>query len=346
MEPVNSTQPKNTGYIKGALGAVGAWGAGQVIASGAGLAARSAAKVDPQTKATLTQLSQDVLEKTGLAKKCVEIITVKDIPSLREAFKNPKEMLNRISDFSQDEKALKAYKEEFLSSGFLKKLMGKSSEEFNRALDMEANNEAIKGLAQFKMGLNACFLPNTNKILLPENNLRPSVFHEMGHAMNANFGTVTKQLQKMRGLSTIVPAAVIATSLLNKKKQGVKRQESEMPTNPIKKAFVKTADFVKDHAGLLTGLAFVPMLVEEGCATLKGQKALKSLVKDNVDLKNVLKQVKKTNAIAYASYVLAAVSTVAACKVAINLKDRAQDKAYFKAKTAAEIHNGLQGHQG
>ena len=345
MEPVNSTQQKNKGYIKGALGAAGVCYAGRVASTVIAMTAKNAAKVDEQTKAILSTLSQDVLEKTGLAKKGVEIINVKDA-SIEDAFKNPIKFTSDLHDFSGDKKALDAIKEEFLNSKFIKALAKLDETNGTKEVEKALDKEAMKQIAPFKLGLNACFMPKSNKILLPENNFRTSVFHEIGHSLNTNFGTVTKQLQKLRGFSMIAPIAIIATSLLNKKIKGAERKESEMPTNPVKKAFVKTADFIKDHAGILTGLAFAPTLIEEACATLKGQKELKSLITDNQQLKNAFKQVKKTNIIALGSYALAGASFVAAAKVAINIKDKAQQNANFKAQLKQESLSELNAHQG
>ena len=145
---------------------------------------------------------------------------------------------------------------------------------------------------QLKMGMNAFYSSISNKVVLPEKKLGLAAFHEMGHAMNANMSKIGKALQKCRKATILtVPIALIA--LLKTKKA---------PGEQPKDALDKTTTFVKNNAGKLTFAACLPMLIEEGLASIKGNKFAKQFLKPELAQK-----VAKTNALAFSTYLLAAV---------------------------------------
>lgn len=137
-------------------------------------------------------------------------------------------------------------------------------------------------------GKNAQYINTTKKILLPESKLQLAFFHEAGHALNANMGTMTKVLQKSRMLGLLVIPISLIALFKNKKEEG------EKPKGFLDKA----TDFIKNNAGKLTFAALIPKLSEEGIASLKGNKMAKSVL--DADL---AKKVAKSNAYAFASYV-------------------------------------------
>ena len=66
-------------------------------------------------------------------------------------------------------------------------------------------------LSQISSGKNACYASATKKIIMPEKELSLAMFHEAGHALNANLSTVGKLLQKTRFLPMLaVPISIIA----------------------------------------------------------------------------------------------------------------------------------------
>ncbi len=136
-------------------------------------------------------------------------------------------------------------------------------------------------------GKSAYYIDTAKKILLPENNLQLAFFHEAGHALNATTGTATKVLQKSRMLGLLVIPISIIALFKNKKEEG------EKPKGFLDKA----TDFVKNNAGKLTFAAFTPKILEEGIATLKGNKMAKSVL--DADLS---RKVAKSNAYAFATY--------------------------------------------
>ena len=141
-------------------------------------------------------------------------------------------------------------------------------------------------------GFNACYTFVSKKILLPEKALQLAGFHEAGHAMNANLSMFGKILQKCR-YSTALAAPISLIALLKTKKA-----PDEKPKNSLDKA----TDFIKDNAGILTSITFLPLLLEEGLATLKGNKYAKKLLSPEL-----AKKVVKSNAYGFSTYALMAI---------------------------------------
>lgn len=177
-------------------------------------------------------------------------------------------------------------------------------------------------LLQFKMGSNAAFLPGTNNIMVPEKALNTSVFHEMGHGLNANFGKVSKCLQKMRG-PAMAAAGIIGLVALT-----TKRKVEDTPDENTGK-LEKGRHFIKKNAGKLSALAFAPVVAEEAIATIKGNKLAKGVLDSSL-----LKKVKLTNAMGLATYATAAIATGVATMLAVKAKDSIQSK--HEAKVAAK----------
>lgn len=160
------------------------------------------------------------------------------------------------------------------------------------------NNNFREGLttalaAQYKSivesGKNAYYLFNSKTILLPKDKLSLMFFHEAGHAANQNLSAIGKILQKSKTLRfLIIPIALIA--LWKTKKAPNQRPENNMD---------KTTTFIKENAGKLTFAASLPIILEEGLATLKGNKVAKELLSPDL-----AKKVAKTNAIGLCSYLL------------------------------------------
>lgn len=144
---------------------------------------------------------------------------------------------------------------------------------------------------QIKKGNNAAYIRTDKEILMHENKLGLTVFHEAGHAFNHNLSKFGKILQKCRPMSIL--AAPIAMIALFK----TKKAEGEKPKNAVD----KVTTFIKENAGKLTFAAFLPALAEEGLATLKGNKFAKQLLSPELAQK-----VAKTNALGFSTYLLTA----------------------------------------
>ena len=296
------------------------------------------------------------LEKSGLKAKGVEVFKMHEDEELSKGIKNisktivemyKKLLKGDMSDSTEsfetltqafkklaetnemDIPAIEAYKKELLSNKkFLKKM--KSLENLGLEASDITDIVAKAGTTMFKMGQNACYLPNANKIIIPDKHLQTSVFHEMGHALNNNGGVILKTLQKARPLAKTIPAATLLIALLNKRPENSPKAD----TTTLKGKVQYVADKIKDNAALITGLSMAPMLLEEGIASLRGQGIAKQLVKDGTLSKELFKKIKLTNLGGFSSYALALVAGVIGCKFAIKIKDNIQEK--YEAKKLAK----------
>lgn len=144
-----------------------------------------------------------------------------------------------------------------------------------------------------KNGNNAAYFFHSKKIMYPENNkLILALFHEQGHAFNANLSVLGKVLQKSARLSVLsVPIALISLCK-NEKKPG------EKPKNKAD----KFTTFIKENCGKLTFLSFVPLMMEEGLASIRGNGFAKKLLSPELASK-----VAKVNAFGFISYLTLAI---------------------------------------
>lgn len=294
-------------------------------------AMKKASTVSKADSVSLIKAAQEGLQQTGLKDKGVrtyllESINIGKLPKnqaeAKQFIEAIPEFIEKLKPSKKDQKAIGAFKEELMSSKKFQILSKQLSKIFEKLgltdSDKIMLDKATKTqMLQFKLGLNACYLPNANKIILPDKALQTSVFHEMGHALNNNGGKLLKNLQKLRPLAMTVPAVILMVSLLNKRKT-----TDEKSDNKIQNLF----DGIKKNAGKITALAMLPMVAEEGIASLRGDKIARNLVKDGKLTKNLLKQIRKTNALGFASYALVAITTVATAKFAIRIKDNIQAK--------------------
>lgn len=160
--------------------------------------------------------------------------------------------------------------------------------------------------SQIASGKNACYTFASKKIIMPEKELCLALFHEAGHAANANLSTFGKVLQKCRPLTILaLPISMIALFK-------TKKAPGEKPKNKID----KTTTFIKENAGKLTFATFLPMLAEEGLATMKGNKFAKKLLSPDL-----AKKVAKTNAFGFSTYLLLATLSGAGIYLGTKVKD-------------------------
>ena len=150
-----------------------------------------------------------------------------------------------------------------------------------------------------------------NSVILPEKALAGAGFHELGHAMNFNLSKIGKFLQKCR------PVAILAAPLLTMYAVFTRASKPKEEGKELNGA-QKTHNFVRNNAGKLAFVASLPMLIEEGMASIKGQKYANKLLKPEL-----AKRVLKGNAIAYMSYLATAVFGALAAATAVKVKDNA-----------------------
>ncbi len=142
-------------------------------------------------------------------------------------------------------------------------------------------------------GRNAFFHPKFNVAVAPK--AKPSLMpHEMGHAVNFT-KPFTKTLQKFGKYALGAPTAlVLANRLFPQRQDGQKT-------------------FIEKNAGLLGFGAFLPTLIEEGIASIRGIKAAKTVLGNPAGLKTL----KKNYAFAWLTYLMGGVALGVASKQAV-----------------------------
>ena len=187
---------------------------------------------------------------------------------------------------------------------------------------------AINPVLATRLGNNAYAVPKDGKffnfqtlsleniekgVYIPEKKLAISPFHELGHQMNYHFSKIGKCLQYMRGVSMILPLVIML--------YGAFSQKSEPDEDGNLSKIGKVNNFVRNHAGLLSFLAFTPILLEEGMASIKGQKLANKVLSADM-----AKLVKKGNIMAYLTYAISGIAGGLASWAAVKVKDRAIEK--------------------
>lgn len=169
----------------------------------------------------------------------------------------------------------------------------------------------------FKAGANAAFFPKANEVVVNSKNLYSSVYHELGHAMNKNGNFFTKALQQARiltpfGASVLAPV-FLAVGLFHK----VDKTKPQEQKGKMERAL----DFVSNNAGKLTLATYVPMLAEEGLASVRGLKAAaKHLPKD------VVKKLGANYAKAWGTYAMVAGAVSLGVAAGVKVADMIRNK--------------------
>ena len=172
----------------------------------------------------------------------------------------------------------------------------------------------------FEGGGNAAYLPKTKTIVLSGDKLGLTAFHETGHALNANASKIGRALQACRGASILsLPIALVA--VLKRPKM-----EGEQPKGAVDKA----TTFIKKNAGKLTFATFLPMLIEEGMASVKGCKIAKTVSPE------IFKATCKVNGLAYLTYLGLAVAASVGVAVARNIRDKIAINSMKKKQQKAQ----------
>jgi hypothetical protein len=181
------------------------------------------------------------------------------------------------------------------------------------------NHPLIRQLVNMvKEGDNALYMSiGANSVLIPaDGKLCQTIFHELGHAMNFNLNKATKLRFHCVPLK-FLSIPILLTGLFKTKKE-----------QPPQGTFDKTTTFIKENAGKLTFLAFLPLLVEEAAASIKGGKFAKKLLNPELAAK-----ISATHKLAWSTYLLQATLTGLGAWLAVKLKDHITDKSIAKQKT-------------
>ena len=150
-----------------------------------------------------------------------------------------------------------------------------------------------KSLADaIRNGKNALHAKFPNKLIFSAKGPTLPAFHEVGHALNYTLGSFSKMLRSSRSAALLLIPITWIALLKNKK----------APNQEPSGAVDKTTTFIKNNAGKLAFLAFVPAMLEEGIASFKGNKIAKQLLKPEL-----AKKVAKTNIIGFLTYLALAI---------------------------------------
>lgn len=126
---------------------------------------------------------------------------------------------------------------------------------------IDVSKYRVSGMNDIVAGYNACYVPDTKKIILNGEKATISGFHELGHAMNHLNGGFGKILQKLRK-----PGMWLA---------GVMGTIAFLGSNKPKGAKKDLKDKIVNNSGWIAFGAMMPVVAEEALASHKGMKIAK-----------------------------------------------------------------------
>ncbi len=276
----------------------------------------------------LKQCADDVLIKTGLKDKGAGIFRANEI-KLPEGAKVLKIKCSDIKYDANDQNIIntiiKRQNKLPKSKNPLKYL-----NPFKPFKDVYNNRCFNLGYKSIKAGCNAMSMPDIKMIIAPEKSMQQSLFHEIGHVLNHQ-NSALKTLRKIGQHSKLALIAIALISVLNPRSTKEKQKKNDSFGQ-------KAADFVKRNAGKLALLTFIPALVEEANASIKGGKIAENLFKEGKISNEILSKIKNTHNKGFMTYVVSAVAAFTAVKSAIFVKDKTQE--------ALEKHRAIKTFQG
>ena len=243
------------------------------------------AKITPVENALLRAAAHDAFEHSDLKQKGVEIVHVTP-----DNYKSvTRKIINAQKARHNTRRGINPSKKLNLS---LKKMDKKL---FNKILNIG-------------LGKNAGFVALTNQVLVNEDKMSFSTFHELGHAINKNGKGLKKILAKSRNLFAVAAPVTVAISLLTRDHKPSDGKESDIH---------KEYSFIKKHCGLIAGLCMLPTVIEEGLASINGQKLAKGKLSPDL-----YKKLVSLNTKALGSYALGALLVGVFANLAVYIKDK------------------------
>ena len=150
-----------------------------------------------------------------------------------------------------------------------------------------------------------------NSICLNTDKRYLSVFHEMGHAYNNNISSLGKLLQKLRIKNVKVVRQITQIMAL-----GIilidKRKKDDKPKDNFDKEFQK----IRNNAGLIAFVAGMPVVAEEGFASINAAKITKPYIS-----KAAYKMLNKHNFRAWLTYLGVGIAPAIALASMREIKD-------------------------
>lgn len=156
---------------------------------------------------------------------------------------------------------------------------------------------SVNNLYEVASGKNAFYADSAKVAVAPK--AKPSLIqHELGHAINAK-NPFLKALQNSRRYAHFAPTALILANAIAKR---INKDPNGEPT------------FIEKHAGKLGFAAFLPTIIEEGIASLRGiQAAKRTLGGQNIKLGAL----KRNYFFAWMTYLLAGLGLGVAAKLSV-----------------------------
>lgn len=263
-----------------------------------------------------TLVFQDISKLTPEMAEAMANLSKKIMPD-NDSFENTKDVAYKIlKDTGLKKKGVKI--------NFVSEYIIDSLAHIKRVLEKEASPKNFLDARMlencyetFKKGANAAFCPKANEIIVNADNLYTTVYHEIGHAMNKNGNIFTKGLQNMRFLSplgvSILAPITLCIGLFHKPDSKQNNQKSNTD---------KALDFVSNNAGKITMASYVPMLAEEGLASIRGiNQAKKYLSKD------IIRGLKTNYLIAFGTYAFTALLTSLGVALGVKIANKQKDKS-------------------
>lgn len=160
----------------------------------------------------------------------------------------------------------------------------------------------------YAQGKNACYMPATSQILVNGEKRANAVFHEMGHAMNVKSSGFGNMLTKTRGKFTKLVPLIFGISMLTPKSN---------EDSPAKNKIYKRLLTFKKYSGLMVSACLIPLVAEEGIASIKAAK----MAKNNLP-KDLYKKMNKSNAMAFCAYTIMMIMAGLGTTFANYIKDK------------------------
>lgn len=241
-------------------------------------------------------------EKEELNKRFTELLQKKEYKKFWEEFKNALKGKPILPETPQE-----------IKNGVKKLLTPAAPTSSKKIIKTGGHKKLAEKMELVAKGKNAFCLPLTRDIMINTDKLAGASFHEMGHALNASGGKLIKSLAigcliTQKGFIPII----LAIGLLKNKKQN-----GEEPKGIIN----KTTTYIKNNAGKLTFACLVPMLAEEGLASIRGAKIAKKVLDPKL-----LKKVNRNNFLAWTTYIAGTLVTTAAVSLAVKIRDKIAQK--------------------
>ena len=165
--------------------------------------------------------------------------------------------------------------------------------------------QAISAVAE---GSNAAYNVMNKIVLVNKDKHSIAACHEYGHAVNATSKNALKALSVGRHVTKLLAFPVVFIGLLGTNKS--KKTSEEKKTFSI-------ANFINKHCGAIVFALLLPMVAEEGFASINAAK----LAKNTLTLEK-LKEMNRYNTRAWLSYVIAAVVTALTAQFAMFVKNK------------------------